>query len=326
MMNNNIANIISECKQRLDDAGGLKRVFFVACGGSQAAIFPGFYFLQKEALGFGVSIHNSSEFLYDTPKGVNKNALCICCSLKATKETVEAVIKAKAEGAVTIAMTGNTDTEMAKNGDYAVIYSNGDNQIYSESNQSNVLRISFEILKAFEGYPYYDEAMSVFDKIDELVRTGKEKTLGFANDCANRFKDNDLFYVLASGSMYASAYTMACCHLMEMQWKHTVFLNSGEYFHGPFETTDRKTPVILLKSIGATRILDERAETFLKRHTDNLMVLDAQDLGMNELPESVREYFNPVVMIPIERAFVSRFAEYTGHSMDYRRYMWKEDY
>ena len=27
---------------------------------------------------------------------------------------------------------------------------------------------------------------------------------------------------------------------MEMQWKHAVCLHTGEYFHGPFETTDKK--------------------------------------------------------------------------------------
>ena len=36
-----VKEIISEIKVKIDKAGGLKHVYFVACGGSKAAIFPG---------------------------------------------------------------------------------------------------------------------------------------------------------------------------------------------------------------------------------------------------------------------------------------------
>lgn len=44
-----IKKLIAELKQKFDEAGGLKHVYFVACGGSKAAIFPGLYLLQSEA-------------------------------------------------------------------------------------------------------------------------------------------------------------------------------------------------------------------------------------------------------------------------------------
>ena len=44
-----VKEIISEIKCKIDAAGGLKHVYFVACGGSKAAIFPGLYLLQSEA-------------------------------------------------------------------------------------------------------------------------------------------------------------------------------------------------------------------------------------------------------------------------------------
>lgn len=69
--------------------------------------------------------------------------MAVICSLKATAETVEAVKKANSIGAITIAMTGNMDTGMAKVGQYVVTYSNGDDQVYSDSNQANSLRIGF---------------------------------------------------------------------------------------------------------------------------------------------------------------------------------------
>ena len=113
---------------------------------------------------------------------------------------------------------------------------------------------------------------------------------------------------------------------MEMQWKHAVCLHTGEYFHGPFETTDKKLPMILLMSEGRTRALDERCLKFLRTYAENYIVIDFEKLNGGKIDKSVVEFFNPVVMIPIERYYVSQKAEVRGHSMDERRYMWKVEY
>ena len=169
-----IRKMVSEIKEKMDRAGGLKHVYFVACGGSKAAIFPGLYLLQSEAKGFGASTYTSNEFVHVKPKELDNRCIAVICSLKATPETVEAVRMANGKGAVTIAMTGSMETGMAKVGQYVVTYSNGDDQIYSQSNQANVLRLGFEILNQFEGYQYYDEAMEAFSYIDEIVDEEKK--------------------------------------------------------------------------------------------------------------------------------------------------------
>lgn len=48
-----------------------------------------------------------------------------------------------------------------------------------------------------------------------------------------------------------------------MQTVHCVPIHSGEYFHGAFETCDKDLAILLFKSIGRTRPVDERAERFL---------------------------------------------------------------
>ena len=80
-------------------------------------------------------------------------------------------------------------------------------------------------------------------------------------------------------------------------------------------------------STGKTRPLDERVLRFLKIYAGRYFVIDAKDTGVEAaMDASVAEYFNPVIMIPLERFFVSQIAEVRGHSMDFRRYMWKTDY
>ena len=321
-----VKEIVGEIKEKLERAGGLKHVYFVACGGSKAAIFPGLYLLQSEARTFGATTYTSNEFVHATPKELDGRCVAVICSLKATPETVEAVKTANAAGAVSIAMTGSMETGMAKVGQYVVTYSNGDDQVYSDSNQSNALRIGFELLHQIEGWDKYEKAMAAYAQIDAIVAEGKERCLAEARSWAEKYQDESIFYVLASGPNYGVAYSMCCCHFMEMQWKHAVCLHTGEYFHGPFETTDKQLPMILLMSEGRTRTLDERCLKFLNTYAENFITIDFAKINKGRIDPSVVEFFNPVVMIPVERYYVSQMAELRGHSMDDRRYMWKVEY
>ncbi len=325
-MNQTLKEIIAEIKQALEAKGGLKHVYFVACGGSKAAIFPGLYLLQSEAKTFGATTYTSNEFVHATPKELDERCIAVICSLKATPETVEAVKTANAAGAVSIAMTGSMETGMAKVGQYVVTYSNGDDQVYSDSNQSNSLRIGFELLHQFEGWANYDKAMDAYAQLDAMIDEAKQELLPAAQAWAAKVKDEPVFYVLASGSNYGVAYSMCCCHFMEMQWKHAVCLHTGEYFHGPFETTDKQLPMILLMGEGRTRALDERCLKFLQTYAENFITIDFAKINKGRIDPSVVEFFNPVVMIPVERYYVSQMAELRGHSMDERRYMWKVEY
>ena len=321
-----VKNMIAEIKQKMEERGGLKHVYFVACGGSKAAIFPGLYLLQSEAKTFSATTYTSNEFVHATPKELDERCLAVICSLKATPETVEAVKTANERGAITIAMTGSTSTGMAKVGQYVLVYSNGDNQDYSDSNQANSLRVGFELLHQIEGWELYNKAMDAYQYIDQIVQEGKENCLAEAKAWAEKEKDETVFYVLASGPNYGVAYSMCCCHFMEMQWKHAVCLHTGEYFHGPFETTDKQLPMVLIMSEGRTRALDERCLKFLKTYAENYIVIDFKELNKGRIDPAVAEFFNPVVLIPIERYYVSQMAEVRGHSMDVRRYMWKVEY
>ena len=321
-----IKQIITEIKQKLDTKGGLKHVYFVACGGSKAAIFPGLYLLQSEAKTFSATTYTSNEFVHATPKELDERCVAVICSLKATPETVKAVETANAKGAITIAMTGSMETGMAKVGQYVVVYSNGAPQDYSNSNQACSLRIGFELLHQIEGWDKYDKAMDAYQYINEIVDEAKKECLPAAQAWAEKEKDEPVFYVLASGSNYGVAYSMCCCHFMEMQWKHAVCLHTGEYFHGPFETTDKKLPMVLIMGEGRTRALDERCLKFLKTYAENFIVIDFKEPNKGRIDPDVVEFFNPVVLIPIERYYVFQMSQVTGHSMDERRYMYKVEY
>ena len=119
---------------------------------------------------------------------------------------------------------------------------------------------------------------------------------------------------------------MAICSLMEMQWMDCCYIHSGEYFHGPFETTNGKTPYVLMKSCGKTRALDERAEAFLAKYAGNYEVIDAAELGLDQLDPAVSEYFNASLFYKMACTYRDALDYTRRHPLSMRRYMGVVEY
>lgn len=325
-----VPHVISAIKEKIREAGKtLRAVYFVACGGSEAALASGYYLIETESKTLSVKKLNSNVFVHATPAKLDDECIVVCCSLKGTAETVEAVKVARAAGANTIALTGAPDTATANAGDIVITY-DGKHDIpgvYDLTSTAYSLRIAFEILHQFEGYAHYDKAIEGFKKINEIVTAAraslKEDAVVFANKC----KDDEVFYVLGCGPLLGTAYSMANCHLIEMQSRHAVLIPSGDYFHGPFETTTSDLAMILLMSGGRTRPLDERVERFLGKHGGHHTILDARATQLWEkIDHSVAEFFEPAIMWDVERLFVECLADRRRRPMTDRVYMWKFPY
>ena len=170
-----------------------------------------------------------------------------------------------------------------------------------------------------------DESLT---KMDDILKSAKDKVQNAAWLFAETHHDTPMLYILGSGAAFSQAYAMAICSLMEMQWMHCCYLHSGEYFHGPFEVTDGKTPYVLMKSAGKTRALDERAEVFLKKYAGegNTEVIDAMELGLEDLDPSVAEYFNCSLFYKMACTYRDALDYTRRHPLSMRRYMGVVEY
>ena len=66
-------------------------VYYVACGGSNALMYPSQYFLDTHASKLFSEYLNAAEFIRRSPKALGENAAVILCSQEgATPETVNA--------------------------------------------------------------------------------------------------------------------------------------------------------------------------------------------------------------------------------------------
>ena len=326
-----VINVVDEIKTVFQENGGLKNIVFVACGGSLSASYPARYMLNAESRTLRVTGYNSSEFVHATPKFVGKNTLVIGTSTKATAETVEALHVANEKGAVTLGLTGYADSATAKAARFSLTYYSKDEWYQDPSlvhcnSQGTALKVAFQLLKEMEGYENYHKAMEAFEKLPEIYHGAHLAVKPLAVEFAMRYQNDTIWNVLGSGTMWECAYSDAFCFFQEMQTVHCVPCHSGEYFHGAFETTDKDLAILLLKSVGRNRPLDERAERFLERFGGHHYILDAKELGLDQVNPDVAEYFNGLLIHPITKQMISAMSDVRMHPMSYRRYMWKFDY
>lgn len=324
-----IPKIVSEMKKKTEKKGGIKNVYFIACGGSLAGIYAGWYLLDRESTIFRTGLYNASEFVQTPPKSLGENTLCICSTLKGTPEVEDAIQFCKEQGAYTIAICGEGNEKTVKYAD-AVIRFQSIGEVTTPMMKTNVtlsLWLSFELLKQYEGYPYYEDALQAFDVLEDMAaRIRKYVNNGPVQRFAQTHKDEEVIYVMGGAPAMGVAYATSICSLMEIQWIHSPTVNSAEFFHGPFETLDRNLPIVHMVSDGRSREEDLRCQRFLQKFGEKITTIDAKELGIDILGDHVKEYFNHVLLDCAWREYLTALAIERKHPKEVRRYMWKMEY
>ncbi|MFC0559141.1 SIS domain-containing protein [Halalkalibacter alkalisediminis] len=329
MPTNEQVKVLSQVQEVLDivKERTIENVFFVACGGSSALMYPSKYLLDREAKKMVSDLYSSNEFIHRNPNTLGKNSLVILCSLEGvTPETVFAAQFANEKGALTVGLTNEEGSHLAKNVDCVVKFEFGDQANAFDTNYSIMYQLTMGLLNVVEGNEKFEKMVTslsnlqtVYDKVKVAV---KENALQFGED----YKDEKVIYTIGSGANYGVAYSFAICILMEMQWIHSHAIHAGEYFHGPFEILDEKVPFIHLLGLDETRPLEERALEFAKRYGKRLIVLDAKEYDLSGIDEEMEGYIAPLVLNYVLRVYANALADARQHPLSTRRYMWKVDY
>ena len=302
-------------------------VFLVACGGSLVDLYPAKYFLGSESSRLHSDLYTANEFVHASPKMLGERSVVILCShTGVTPEVVEALKVAQAAGSLTVTLTHNPSSDIAKFSDHNIVYEWGDESSVQNNPMAIALALCLEVFQHAEGYAGYNEFQEALRQIDEVVASARKKVTRRVLTFAEAYQHEQLFYVLSSGASFGHAYGFAICSLMEMQWLHASAIHSGEFFHGPFEITDETTNFIVLVNEGRTRPLDQRVIEFLNRYAKKYVVVDARELGIGTLPGSVVEFFNPILFYSVLSDYREALAKIRSHPLETRRYMGKVEY
>ncbi len=320
-----ISKIITNIKKERPE---INSVFFVGCGASKADLYPAKYFLEVNSKKLRTSLYTANEFFYATPISVNEKSIVITCSLGgSTPETVQASKKAMELGAKVIAVTHKADSPLTYNAHFVIVHGFEKNYAAKLEKMTNVLGLAAEILNQYEGYENYDALWDGIGKIYGLIENSVATVVPSAKAFAEKYKDDSIIYVMSSGATYEVAYAFSICLLMEMQWINSGTFHDGEFFHGPFEITEKGVPFILLMNDGKTREMDSRTLTFLNRFDAKTTIIDAKDFGLSSFVDSsVIDYFNPMLITAVLRVYAEQLALQRNHPLTKRRYMWKLEY
>ena len=321
-----VEQIVSRVLERSKKAGGLQHVICVACGGSLGGLFPLEYLLRLESKTLRTGSMSSNEFVHACPAFVGEKTLVVLMSKAGTTpETVTAAQLAKEKGAQVMTLSIALDVPLMAPADETIVYSSNTDS-YVQMEVPLQLRFGAELLKACENWDHLDDMVQALASVGPISESAISAAKAPAQAFAEKHKDAPVIYTVGSGPLTNIAYTTSICHLMEMEWVHSSSFHSGEFFHGPFEITDKEVPFMLFMSSGRTRPLDERAESFLSRYTDNMEKIDATQYGVDGLAESVREYVEPIVVSAIARIYTTTLAEAKKHPFLHRKYMFKVEY
>ncbi|MFA5447693.1 MAG: SIS domain-containing protein [Sphaerochaeta sp.] len=322
-----IKEIVEDIVAKRKQDGGIKNVFLVGCGGSYGALFPANKFLETEALEIRSFLISSNEFVHQTPASFGKNSmLIVSCHKGNTPETIEAAKLAHARGVPVVLLTWFEESEIIQYVDYVIRYSFGTEKDIGREKTIMAVLVVTEILNQTEGYANYTEFIGGIGKINAIVKKACKKVEYRASMFAKKHKDDQVIFTMGSGASYGAAYMESICILMEMQWIPSPTIHSGEFFHGPLEVVDKNVPFMIQVSEGRTRVLDERALDFLKKYSDRITVLDAKELGLSAIDNSVVDYFNHSLFNNIYNVYNQALAIERQHPLTTRRYMWKVPY
>ena len=302
-------------------------IYYVACGGSHALMMPNQHAVDR--LGRNITAHamNSAEFKSRNPARLGKDSVVILCSLSGnTPETAAAAEFARAAGALTIGLTGGVDSPLDKAAEHTIYYAYEPLSFKLDHAGAVLANLTFGILEQRDGNEIGREVLAAMAKMPELVDKAVASHADRIHAFAEAHKREKVIYTMASGSNYSHAYAYAICIFQEMQWMHSAAIHSNEYFHGPFEITDFDVPFMILRSIGSTKDVDDRAIAFAKKFSKMVTVLDSEELGLGVISPGIVEFVEPFMFNAIMRHYSQRLAFTRGHPLTVRRYMWQIDY
>ncbi|MDO5738782.1 MAG: SIS domain-containing protein [Ornithinimicrobium sp.] len=295
--------------------GGLRNVYFVGAGGSLICSYPGHYVLTQRGDTPAFQAQ-SDEFNTAPPAAMGPGSLVVLASYTGTtKETVAAAKTAKDAGA-TVVTAAKAGTPLAE----------ASTRNFVAKSDFFELMLAYAVLKATGKVDNDDAIASSLAALPQAIRSAAEQSEDHLAQIAEKFKDDEITYVLGSGPNEAWAYGLAMCYLQEMQWKHAAGFNAGEFFQGAFEVVDDESAVILLMAEDNSRPLAERAKTFLDTYGKRSECIDTAGLELDGVDPELRADLTPLVIAGLCSRLAQHYEAARGHDLKQRKYMFKVEY
>lgn len=292
----------------------INRVYFVACGSPLCACQTAQILFDRFSKIIAKS-YSAYDFLDQTPYVIDENTLVIGVSDSGTTEEVYKSIElARQKGAMTVGFSRDgSGVPLADSAEFAIGYEG--HAIWQMHLYLNYL-VACKYIQLVEGE---NEEISLIlsqlatlpDVLRTLVQNQEEK----AKQLGMEASKYPFIYTVSAGNLLPLAYKEGIITMLEFTWTHGSHLNAAEFRHGPLEVVEAGVPYVFLLGNDESRHTVERALNFVRRYTDDVIVFDVNDLGVD-----VHPMITPLVLfVPLEY-FYYYLSISKDHNPDDRRY------
>jgi fructoselysine 6-phosphate deglycase len=306
-------------------ASEIDRVYFVAHGSANRAMQGISYWIEHYSPTIEVRRYFPSEFVTQDPAKLDERTLVLLASKSGTTpETVTAAEYLKAKPCKVVAFTLNGKSPLAKASPRTFLA--GDT---TESFVALFMLMQAVVGGLLKGRDSWSLADDLITSLAALPLSIAEAAIGndarALEDAKTYYQDEQLYHV-ASGPGFTPAYVFGVCILMEMLWLHSYPIEAAEFFHGPFEIVDEKTPLILIVGEDPSRPLMERVLRFCEKNARRVMIYDSRDYPMTGVAPKIRPIVAPYVLQAALKRLSEHLSDLRGQPLSTRRYMWKTEY
>lgn len=306
-------------------AGGARNIFFLGTGGAAILMQPAALMLQRRS-GFAAFMEIAAELVAAGHHALGPGSIVVIPSVSGTtSESVATLDYCKERGATIITLVGNADTPLGKKADHAFV-NFAEDDTSSESFYLQSLLIALSVMAHRGEFADYERTVAELATLPRHLLAAKQAFEPEAQRIAGTFRDEPYHIITAAGSCWAEAWYYGMCILEEMQWIRTRPVHAADFFHGTLELVEEGVSVLVFKGEDAYRPLAERVETFARRYTDKVTVLDTAFFAMPGISPATRALISPVILATVLERLSVHLEVARDHPLTTRRYYKKVSY
>lgn len=290
-------------------------IILVARGSSDNAALFGRYLFELTT-GIPVSLCAPSVFtLYDAKLRLNR-AIVIGVSQSGEGTDINLVMdRAKEAGALTLAITNEAGSTMARLADETLLIHAGRERSVAATKTYTGQMLHFYLLASAIG----DKRLEYF-RLPELAAAALELRPK-VEEVVGRYAFMENCVVVGRGVNYGNSYELAL-KLMETCYVVAERFSSADFFHGPLAIVERRFPVIMFGPAGVTK---ESSVSLLQRlgdlHADSLSITNDPEIAKLSsrsivFSEQIDEFLTPIPFIIPAQIFAALLAEAKGLDPD----------
>jgi fructoselysine-6-phosphate deglycase len=284
------------------------RILLLGSGASWVTLYSGYYFLQT-CTSMPVAHRYGPEFLADEPQELARGkTVAILASYSGnTADTVNAARACRQRGIPTIAICRTRKGRLMEQADQLLTY---ESVCLYTSAMANLLWLLAEYAnlrgEKAEGTRMQEELRRLPDRFRGALPKSEE----VAGEAVERLKDEEFFYVLGDGAVWALAYQFGYTNLMEYAKIDAACLRGCEWRHGPLEVLPRSPAMIQFVGTDPSRQYALAAQNYCRARGARLAVFDSRDYF------DCHPVLAPFALHTVSQLFLIYYCTLHGRDMD----------